>query len=141
MSDEQVDLSQIDAPQLDQNDQSELAAGEDEITGGSVPDPLTDEEILGALDFLTGLYADWQQDDFYRLTPFERDRMPEAVRQVLPENSGVTQAIRTLDLGGKYGILVSFFYRRATHQIRALRKKKEGQGTDQEQGELQVIRT
>ena len=101
----------------------EEAAPEDEPEW-DVP-PLTDEEILGAIKFLTSIYADWQRDDFYRMTPEEEAEVPGAIREMLPQNDTVSQAVRTLDLGGKYGILLRFVGRRALHAIRKKREQRE----------------
>ena len=102
--------------------------------------PLTDDEIRGALKFVVNLYADWQHDDFHRMTPEEEAEVPGAIREMLPENPTITHAVRTLDLGGKYGILLRFAGRRALHEIRKRRDAKKAQQSAAEEQGPEVIR-
>lgn len=111
---------------------------EEEDAEWDIP-PLSDDEIRGALKFLINLYADWQHDDFHRLTPEEEAEVPGAIREMLPQNQAVTQAVRTLDLGGKYGILLKFVGRRALHEIRKRRDAQKAQQLAAEEQGPEVI--
>jgi hypothetical protein len=107
--------------------QIETPPGTDAVEDGFYDDaeeditepPLSDDEVLDALEFITDILAETEGDERYRLDSRERERLVPFVREQLNGKPGLIRAVRSLDFLHGWGIVAYSVVRRGIVYYRA----------------------
>jgi hypothetical protein len=109
----------IETPEIPNSGEAPDDESEDEIEP-----PLSDEEVLEALEFVTDIMAEAERDERYRLDRRERERLVPFLREQLNGRQGLIRAVRSLDFFDGWGIVAYAIVRRAVLYYRAHLEEK-----------------
>lgn len=88
-----------------------------------IPEPLTEEEVLEALEFVTEILAEAENDPGYLLDKRERKRLVPFLTEQFNKRPALIKAVRSLDFFDGWGLVAYSIIRRA---VRYYRKHLEG---------------
>ena len=87
-------------------------------------EPLTADEVLNALEFVTEILAEVENDPGYKLDERERTRMVPFLTEKLNQNPAMIRAVRTLDFFDGWGLVAYGIIRRGVRYYRRHFEKK-----------------